>query len=210
MKSFWYYFFGTVLFPHRAFRRLSDEPAPLLKGFKAILLIGLLYTLTVVGFAVTGAVPMVPIWLSVPAHNYYFWEIFFALPVVLLGWILAAGVVQLLGQIGKAKGAGSFEKSLAALGFAATLPCFVIWIPETWAVILMLLGMSQEELVEILSTPGFWQTFAVFYQIVAVLWMFVLFSLAVHAVQKLRLLRTLWISLVAVAIFMLMMITIIR
>ena len=210
MKSFWYYFFGTVLFPHRAFRRLADDPASLRKGFKALLLIGLLTTLTIVGFAVTGAVPMVPIWLSIPAHNYYFWEIFFALPVFILGWILVAGVVQLLGQVGKVKGVGTFEKSLAALGFAVTLPWFVTWIPETWAVILMMLGMSQEELVGILSTPGFWQTFALFYQIVAAVWMFVLFSLAVHAIQKLRPLKTVCVSLIAAVIFVLMMITVIR
>ncbi len=210
MKSFWYYFFGTVLFPHRAFRKLADDPASLLKGFKALILIGLLYTLAVIGFAVSGAVPSVPIWLSIPAHNYYFWEIFFAMPSFLLGWIMAAGVVQLLGQVGKTKGAGTFEKSLAALGFAVTLPCFITWVPEAWAVILMAMGMSQEELVEILSTPGFWQAFALFCQIVAVAWMFILFALAVHAIQKLRWLKTFGITVVAWAVFLLMMIIIIR
>jgi hypothetical protein len=50
-----------------------------------------LYTLTVTGFAATHADISSPAWIAIPRESYYFWEIFFAIPVYLAAWILAAG-----------------------------------------------------------------------------------------------------------------------
>lgn len=209
-KSFWYYFFGTVFFPHRAFRTLAQEPCPLAKGFKSILLAGTLYTLTVVGFAVSGAVPMIPTWIEIPAHNFYFWEIFFALPTFLLAWILSAGVAHVLGHNGKAAAKPSFARSLAAQGFAIALPLLAAWIPATTAAVLMLLGLSQVELVDILSAPGFWQGFALFWLIAAIVWVFLLFVTVASAVHESRFPKALLSSLVSVAVFVAFLAAIIR
>ncbi len=199
-KSFWYYFFGTIFFPHRAFRKLTEQPRSPAQGFKSVLLIALLYTLTVAGFAVSGAVPMIPSWIPISAQNFYFWEIFFILPTLLLAWILSAATSHLLGHSPRAEARPGFAKNLAAAGFAITLPLFMIWLPATAAAFLMLLGMSQAELVDTLSTPGFWQSFALFCPILAVFWMFLLFAAAASSVQKAGLLRALLSSLVTVAV----------
>ena len=57
-----------------------------------------------------------------------------SMPVVILGWIMAAGVSQLLSKF--LGGSGTFEGILSVLGFAVTIPMFVTWIPETVGTIL--------------------------------------------------------------------------
>lgn len=208
-KSFWYYFFGTVFFPHLAFRKLTEQPRPLAKGLKSVLLTGLLYTLTVAGFAVSGAVPMIPSWIPIPSQNFYFWEIFFVLPT-LFAWILSAVASHLLGHSHRADARPGFAKNLAVAAFAITVPLFIIWVPVTAAAVLMLLGMSQVELVDTLSTPGFWQSFALFCPILAVFWMLLLFATAASAVQKARSLKALLSSLATMAIIVAVVAAVVR
>ena len=49
MRTFWSYLGGTIVRPRHTFGRLRDDPRGLVHGLGAILLIGLLYTLTVAG-----------------------------------------------------------------------------------------------------------------------------------------------------------------
>ncbi|MGD2142952.1 MAG: hypothetical protein PVF54_00590 [Anaerolineae bacterium] len=92
MGRFWAYLGGTVIEPRGTFRRLLDDPKRLTYGVDAMGFIGVFYTLTVVGLAIVKAEIVTPPWVAIPAESYYFWEIFFAAPVFLGGWILAAGL----------------------------------------------------------------------------------------------------------------------
>ena len=185
MHTFWSYLAGAVIRPRRTFDRLLEDPQRLGHGSAAILFIGLLYTLTVIGLAVVRADIAFPAWVAIPRESYYFWEIFFAIPVYLAAWILAAGMIQLLCR--PCGGRGTFEETLAVLGFAVTLPSFVTWLPETAGVILILLGvLTQAEWWEIIARPGFWQLFSQVYQFVALAWFLLLFPLAVATIQKVR------------------------
>jgi hypothetical protein len=185
MHTFWSYLVGAVIRPRRTFGRLLEDPQRLDYGIAAILFIGALYTLTVIGFAVARADISFPAWIVIPRESYYFWEIFFALPVYLAAWILAAGLIQLLCK--PCGGRGTFEEMLAVLGFAVALPSSVTWLPETVGIILILLGaLTQAEWREIIARPGFWQLFSQVYQFVALAWFLLLFPLAVAAGQKVR------------------------
>ena len=185
MRRFWAYLGGTVIRPHSTFTRLLADPHHLAYGVGVTALMGLLYTLTVIGMAIVKMEITTPPWLIIPAENYYFWQIFFAAPVFLAGWILAAGLVQLLSK--PFGGAGTFEGTLAVLGFAMTIPCFVTWIPETLGTVLMLTGvMTQEQWLAITARPGFWQIFAQAYLFVALGWYLLLFPIAVAVAQKVR------------------------
>jgi hypothetical protein len=185
MASFWSYLGGAVTRPRSTFSRLVTDPRHLGHGAKAVLLIGVLYTLTVAGLAIVHAQIVTPAWVAIPEENYYFWEIFFAMPVYTMGWLLSGGLVQLISK--PFKGSGTFEGTLATLAFALTLPALVTWIPETIGTLLFLLGvMTQEEWWEVISRPGFWKVFAEVYQFVALAWYLVLFPMAVGAAQKLR------------------------
>jgi len=208
MKSFWGYFLGTIFKPRATFRTLLADPKHVSKSFKAVLFVGILYTITVACFAASGALISAPAFINLQPENYYFWEMFFAAPVVFLGWILAAGFGHLLSRWGK--GAGTYEGTLAALGFAVTVPQLATWIPETIFVVFLLFGMKQEEFMERTAQPGFWQTFVIAYQVIAVLWMLILVITAVIVSQKMRWWRSLLIGLLTTAVFMAGMVIFIR
>jgi hypothetical protein len=185
MRKFWGYLGGTIIKPYGSFSRLCADSHALQHSLGAILFIGVLYTLTVIGLAIAGADIATPACINIPAQDYYFWEIFFAAPVYILGWILAAGIAQLISKIFRGK--GTFEGTLATLGFAITIPSFVTWIPETIGTVLFLSGiMTQKEWQEIIARPGFWQVFANVYIFVGVAWYLVLIPLSVAASQKIR------------------------
>ena len=208
MKSYWGYFLGTIFKPRATFRTLLADPKHVSKSFKAVLFVGILYTITVACFAASGALISAPAFINLQPENYYFWEMFFAAPVVFLGWILAAGFGHLLSRWGK--GAGTYEGTLAALGFAVTVPQLATWIPETIFVVFLLFGMKQEEFMERTAQPGFWQTFVIAYQVIAVLWMLILVITAVIVSQKMRWWRSLLIGLLTTAVFMAGMVIFIR
>jgi len=131
------------------------------------------------------------------------------LPVFLLDWILAGGVIQLLSR--GFHGQGSYEKTLTATGFALMVPSLVTWIPETVGTILFLTGtMTQKEWLETISRPGFWQVFATLYQIVAVGWMLLLVPLAVAVVQRIRWWQAILTGIITLGIFMTLMLVFIR
>jgi hypothetical protein len=187
---------------------LQDDPKQISKGFKAILLISVLYTITVALLAAGGALIMAPAFINLSPENYYFWEIFFAMPVTILGWILAAGFARILSK--GAKGSGTYEGTLAAFGFAVAVPMFVTWIMETVFAIVLLLGTKQEEFMALSAQPGFWQYFVFAYQAVAVLWMLVLVMIGVGVSQKLRWWKAAIIGLLTTILFMVIMIIFIR
>ncbi|HEY81978.1 MAG TPA: hypothetical protein G4O01_01650 [Dehalococcoidia bacterium] len=209
MGRFWSYLGGVVINPRRAFNLLLADPKLLTHSLGAVLLIGILYTLTIIGLAVVGADISTPAWIAIPAEDYYFWEIFFAMPVYFLAWILASGLAQLMSQA--FKGRGTFEGTFAVLGFALTIPSFVTWIPETIETLLFLLGvMSPAEWQEIIARPGFWRGFAVAYQFIAVAWYLILFPIAIAAAQKLRWWQAMVVGTLTVAIVGLVILIFIR
>jgi len=208
MKSFWGYFVGAIIKPRATFLTLVIDPKQVSKGVKALLFMGILYTITVACFAGSGALIVAPAFINLSPENYYFWEMFFAIPVVFIGWILAAGFGHLLSKGGK--GRGTFEGTLACLGFAVTVPQLATWIPETIFAICLLSGMKQTEMMERTAQPGFWQTFVIAYQVVAVLWMLILVITAIITTQKMRWWRSLLVGLLTTALFMAMMLIFIR
>jgi len=183
MAASFYFVLGTILLPPLAFRRLLADARALGRGFRVILLTGFLYAAASVARAATGAVPMAPTWVKFAEYNYLIWQTVFILPVLLLLWILAAGLLQLLGWRGPR--AAPFEATAGLAGYAVGLPLLLLWVPQAVGAGLMLMGMSQAEWVEILSRPGSWQTFYIGVHIVAAAWAFVLLTLAARLAHKL-------------------------
>ena len=152
MMRFAYYIVAPAAYPVRALKRLAAEPRPIRAAARAIGFVGFLYVLTSVVMALGGAVPMAPVLLLIPPENYYFWQMFFILPWVLLVWVLISGLIHLLGKRERARPA--FERTAAAAGVAMAASLFVAWVPACLAAVFLALGMSQQELVDILSAPG--------------------------------------------------------
>ncbi len=115
--------------------------------------VGVLYAATSAVLAIAGAVPTAPAFFGLDVDNYYFWQMVFALPLVMAVWILASGVLLALGKKEDNRPAVMVEAAWAWSG-----PLLVAWIPSAVEAVFMALGMGQEEWVGILSRPGFWQT----------------------------------------------------
>jgi hypothetical protein len=208
MAGLWGYLGGTVIRPKLTFDRLRNDPRQIALGFKAMLFIGILYTATVAAFAVAGALPAATPFLRIAEPNYYFYEIFFALPVFLAGWVLAAGFAVL--AAGKGRDGGTFEDTLAAFGFAIAIPSLVTWLPETIFAGYLLSGGSQVEFMDRAAEPGFWQAFVWGYQIAFFVWMTALVAIALAASRRVRRPRAVLAAILTAVVFMAFEIVFIR
>jgi hypothetical protein len=181
----WHYLAGTATRPRRTFACLLAGSGGLALAGQAVLLAGALYTLTVIALAVASVPLSTPPWLAIPAQDYYTWEAFFTIPIFLLGWILAAGLAQLL--VKPFRGRGTFEATLTVLGFALAVPMSVTWLVETALVALVLAGAMQAgDWQALTARPGFWQLFALGYQLVALAWYLLLVPMALAVAHTLR------------------------
>jgi hypothetical protein len=173
---------NTLAFPVRSMKRFLEEPRSARRSAQAVLAVGILYALSSVSLAAAGAVPLAPPFLRLRAENYYFWQMFLVVPVILLAWVLVSGVVRLL--LRKEPGCASFDRTAALTGVALATSLFIAWIPSGLAALMMVMGMNQEELAEMLSQPGLWQTFYLACYIVAAVGAAALLVLAARLSQR--------------------------
>lgn len=199
MSSSFRYFFGTVFVPGRSFRRLMDDARPFGRGFRTVVATGILCSLTAAALAVTGAVPMAPIFLPLRTENYHFWQMLFTLPMLLTVWVATSIIVHLLGGGGR-KG-GSLKKTLALFGFAQGTPIFLVWIVQTVIAVFYGLGMGQKEMVDILSAPSTAQTVFLAVLGAALAWSFLLACLAASVSQKVKWAYALFLGVLAEGLF---------
>ena len=165
MPAFLRYSFGTAVSPAKRLAELAADERRVVHAAEAVIFAGLLYAVVSVALAAAGAVPLAPVFLDIQVDNYYVWQAVFSLPFVLLNWILAGGLLHVLSRSKMVT--GTFEDSLAASGAAVSASLVIAWVPLAIIAVFMVLGMRQEELVGILSPPGFWQTVDIAWYIIA-------------------------------------------
>ncbi len=182
MTTFFRYLFGTIFLPRRAFGRLMADPQPMRRGVQAVLLTGFLHVLTSAVLAVTGAVPMAPVFLPLGLENYHFWQMLFVLPSLIVIWVFVSVLVHVLGR-GRRRG-GSLRKTLGIFGFSLAIPFLFVWIPQLAIAVFYGLGMGQLEMVDILSEPGPAQAVFLAVHGLALLWLYGLCSVAATVSQK--------------------------
>jgi hypothetical protein len=96
------------------------DPRRLRLGALAILSNAAFYTLVYVLLVMGHGRPTAfKPWLAIDREVYYRWNVFLLAPSMVLSWIVAAGVGQLLAR--PLGGRGSFEDTLAVLGFGAAV-----------------------------------------------------------------------------------------
>jgi hypothetical protein len=150
--STWAYFAAFIRHPSRTCAQLLSDPARLRFGFFAVLTVGLGYTLTIAGIAWSGGIASPP-WLVIPQAEYFKWEVLFVAPVTVLCWVLAGGVMHLLSK--PFGGRGTFEDTLALLGFAIAFATFISLIPDAIHALLTSLGvLSRAAWEQAISQPG--------------------------------------------------------
>jgi hypothetical protein len=184
--SFWSYFGRLLLHPRRAWAQLLTDPARLRYGTVAVLIVGAGYALAIGCIAISGGTAS-PLWLAIPRADYFPWEVLFVAPVTLLCWILSAGVTHLLSK--QFHGAGTFDDTLALLGFAVALPTLFSLIPDTVRGVLAVVGVVNRQAWErAVSQPGtFDWLFLWSYMLAYAIGILCLFPIAVATAQTLRL-----------------------
>ena len=208
MKRFFGFFFGTVFRPNTAFAALQSDPRRFSKGFRAVLAPGILFAVTAGLLAVGGAQVAAPPVLPLAGENYYFFQIFFALPVFLVGWILAGSFARVFGRW--RKGSGSYRGTLAALGFAFGVPALAAWVPQAVFAALTLLEMRQDEFMDMTAQPGLQRTIAFAMQGLVAVWTIFLSAAAVRAGLKLHWAKALPVGLLTAALFLAFILVFIR
>jgi hypothetical protein len=208
MSSSFGYLFRTLFAPAGAFRRLREDPRPFGRGLRTLLLTSVLWSLTSLALAATGAVPMAPIFVPLRPENYYVWQAIFVLPLFFVVWTVTSALVRLLGRGGKR--GGTMKRTLGTLGFAQAVPLLLVWAGQTAVAVFYGLGMGQQELVDILSTPSTVQTAFIAVFGFAAAWSLVLACLAAGVSQKVRWGYALVLGILADALFLAPLVLLLR
>ncbi len=185
-KKFWSYCWGTIACPRGTFKYTTGEGNKVAYGFAAVMVLSILYSVSVLigygkGLSPVGYEPF----LRIPAESYYLWQTFFTIPVGLIGWILFVGSAQLLSRT--LGGQGTFEDSLAVLGFP-----FILMLPFGWFPEMMVMSFAPEWW----GTPA-WGTTDLVLVGVSTLWFLIASAIALRQAQNLSLSRAVFAALVS-------------
>jgi hypothetical protein len=152
---------------------------PMRQAALALGLAALAYALTSFVLGLAGAVPVAPVVAGIGVDNYYFYQILFILPLVLAVWVLSSGVLLALGTKGCHRSDVLVKASRAWGG-----PLLLAWAPSAVEALFAALGMGQQEWVDILSKPGFWQTLYLGVYAAAAVWAALKFVRAARSIHK--------------------------
>ncbi len=182
--SFWGYYRATFVQPGKTFESLISDRRALGLSLKAVLIIAVLYTFVYIFLIFGGGQPFKP-WLDIPLDIYYRYNVFFCAPSMFLGWILAAGVVQVLSRF--LSGKGTFEQILSVFGFGIGIASWSTGIHDILTSFLGAVHLIDQRDYELaLNSPTIWRTLLWIQMIIYLLWFVFLFSKGVLAVYQIK------------------------
>lgn len=152
------YYFGTFIRPRRTFRALAEDPRALRFGVGALSVAVVGYTMVYVFLVFGHGRPTVfhP-WLAIDPEVYYRYDLFLLAPSVIMAWLVAGGLVQLGARV--LGGTGSFEQTLAALGFGIGVASWTLMLHDLVTAFLGAVGvMNQRAYEDAMSSPTIWRT----------------------------------------------------
>jgi len=164
---------------------LKQDPSFFGYGIGAWLLMGLMYTVTVLIGYLNGFGAVVKPWIPIPAEDYYFWQTFFVIPVFFVVFVVAAGVMQLLARL--MGGTGMFEDTFAVVALGSILPTFLfMWLPETLLMVFAP-GIRAGQLGGFAFMPPWADAVR---QLIVPVWTIAVYVLALARLQSLSIART--------------------
>lgn len=186
MASFRHYYLGTFVQPRRTLAELASDPRRLRLGAGAFGVAAFGYTLVYVFLVLGHGRPTVfTPWLAIPAEVYYRWDRFLLAPSMVMSWLLAAAVAQLVARA--LGGEGAFEDTLSALGFGIGVASWTLMAHDLVTAFLGAIGVIDQRAYEdAMNGPTIWRTL-LWIQMGLYLAAFVaLFSIGVAATHRLR------------------------
>lgn len=185
-RTFANYYFSVIIRPRRTFDALMTDNRRLRFGLYALLINVVLYTLVYVFLTIGGGAPSsFKPFLAIPLDSYYYYDQFILAPSMFAGWILAAGVAQLLSR--PFSGKGSFEDNLSVFGFAIGIASLASLLHDFTDTLLGAVGVLDLRAYEVmLNSPTIWRTILwILYGLSFILFV-VLFPKATGAAQRIR------------------------
>jgi hypothetical protein len=186
LRSFKDYYLAMFLKPSRTFDALMADDRRLLFGTLAVLIPAFLYTLFYFMASSAGGAPSTfKPWLAIPSEVYYHYERFILAPSMLMSWIMAAALAQLLSRL--FSGRGSFEDNLSVFGFGISIASWSLLVHDLADGFLGFIGVLDMKAYELaLNTPTIWRTIFWCLSLVYFVWYMLLFSKGVRSAQRLQ------------------------
>jgi hypothetical protein len=151
-------------------------------GFRSVMVMAILYTGVYVFLIMGNGLPFHP-WLKIPDEIYYRYNVFFCAPSMILGWILAAGLVHVISRLFCSS--GSFDQILGVLGFGIGVAS---WATGLHDIITSFLGaihiINQNDYEVALNSPTFWRALLWVLMIIYAAWFILLFSKGARSVYR--------------------------
>lgn len=158
-------------------------------SFLLILILGILYTFTVVMGYNNGFGAVVTPFLSIQPEKYYFYQAFFCIPIFFIIAIIFAGTSRLLSfAIG---GKGIFEDNFVIYCTASLVPTIItMWVPET-VLIVFFPDLRAAPLGGFNMIPA-WLDIA--RQIIGVVWPMIISIIGINVSEKVGVLKSIVVS----------------
>lgn len=185
-RSFWSYYKGLILKPSKTFPEILQDHRRVRFGFFAVLIPALGYTLFYSMASMAGGAPSTfKPWLAIPIEDYFFYDIFIVAPSMILCWIFASGLVQLLSRLFSGKGA--FEDTVTVIGFGISIATWSTLIHDLSDAFLGAIGViNLREYEAALNAPTVWRTLLLTLFVIYFVWFLVLFTKGIRAAHGLQ------------------------
>jgi hypothetical protein len=194
-------YFLTFIKPGQSLRRLLDNERSFQLGFLYILIPIVGYTLMYVFLTIgKGAPSVLTPWLNIPEEDYYAVNRFLLAPGMILSWIAATSVTQILSKL--FKGTGTFEQTLSLLALSISVAMWGGLIHDLPMSFLSAVGVIDAREHEIaMNSPTIFRTILWCCYSVYFLLFLILFPLTVKVVHGLNAAKSILIGILAFIIF---------
>ena len=203
MKSFWSYYFGAFIRPRRTFDIFISDAGSFRFSFLYMLIPVTGYTLMYVFLTIGNGAPSVfTPWLNIPKENYYAVNRFLLAPSMIMSWLVATSVIQILSRL--ANGTGSFEQTLAVTGLSISVAMWGTLVHDLVMSSLSALHVIDARQHEIaMNSPTIWRTVLWISMALYLIAFLLLFSKATASVHKFPVRKAFLIGLIGFLVFQL-------
>ena len=177
-------FFLPIYRPVSGIQLLISNHKKLNYAITIFLFLGIIYTISVQLAYSRGLGAAVDPFLKIPAEDYYHYQRYWQIVFFFITTILFAGIVRLLSEI--IKGEGNFINLFCLFCVTQTFPMFLmLWIPETFLFIFF-----PGEVIK----PAWLDTIR---QIIGIVWPMVITIIGISIIEKINLVYSIFITLIA-------------
>lgn len=203
MSNFWSIYFNTIVNPKRGFERLLADRNNFPFAFLYILIPIVAYTLMYIFLTIGHGAPSVfTPWLNIPKEDYYAWNRFLLAPSMILSWLVATSVVQILSRT--FNGTGSFEQTLTGLALSISISMLGGLIHDLPMSFFSAIGVIDARQHEIdMNSPTIFRTLLWICYSIYFIAFFILFPTTVRVVQKLSWGKSIFIGVLGFFLFQL-------